>query len=109
MILTTFIKKPVLAAVLAIFVFLLGLAAYKELPVRDYPLLPATQVTVTTNYAGASPKVMEGFISTPILEALSGLDGVDYVGSQNTQGQSLITINFNLGFNIANKIKIIIK
>lgn len=95
-----FIEKPVLAGVLGIFIFCFGLATYFLLPVRDYPILPPTQVTITTDYPGASPQVMEGFISTPILQALSGLDGVDYITSQNKVGESFITINFHLGFNV---------
>lgn len=95
-----FIEKPVLACALSLFIILIGIASYFMLPVRDYPLLPATQVTISTSYAGASPQVMEGFISTPILKSLSGLDGVDYISSQNQQSQSTITVNFKIGFNV---------
>ncbi len=53
-----------------------------------------------TVYPGASPDVMEGFISIPMQQALSGLENVDYISSQNMQNQSLITIKFFIGTNI---------
>lgn len=98
--LALFVKKPVLAAVISIFIFIIGVIGYLYLPIRDYPVLPASRITITTNYPGAGPQVMEGFISTPIEQALAGLDGVDYISSNNIEGQSTITIKFPLGYDI---------
>jgi hydrophobe/amphiphile efflux-1 (HAE1) family protein len=98
--LALFIKKPVLAATLSLFIFLLGIIGYRYLPIRDYPVLPASMIKIVTNYPGAAPSVMEGFVSTPIEQALAGLDGVDYISSTNIEGQSTITIKFPLGYDI---------
>lgn len=95
-----FIRKPVLAIALCLLIVLLGVAAYYKLPVRQFPLLPSSKVVITTVYPGASPKVMEGFVSQPMEEALSGLNYMDYISSSNTEGQSVVTIKFHLGTDV---------
>ena len=94
------IRKPVISAVIALVILLLGLIIFFTLPLRSFPVIPANQVTITTNYYGASPDVMQGFITQPIQEKLSGLGGVDYIQSTNTQGTSTINIYFDLGTDI---------
>jgi len=94
--LETFIRKPVLAITLAIVILIFGIVGYVKLPVRLFPLVPSSFVTVTTTYPGASPEIMEGFVSTPIEEALTGLDGVDYISAANTQSTSVVTLKFFL-------------
>lgn len=94
------IKKPVISAVIALVILLLGLISFFTLPLRSFPVIPANQVTITTSYYGASPDVMQGFITQPMQEQLSGLDGVDYIQSTNTPGTSVINIYFNLGADV---------
>jgi multidrug efflux pump len=53
---------------------------------------------VTTVYPGASPQLMQGFITTPLEQAVSSAEGVDYITSSSTQGQSLISIYVKLNF-----------
>ena len=74
--------------------------SFLTLPLRSFPVIPANKVTVTTQYYGASPDVMQAFVTQPIQEQLTGLDGIDYIESTNTQGTSTINIYFNLGFDI---------
>lgn len=95
-----FIKKRVLAIAVSIAFLLVGLICYLRLPVREFPVVNLPIITIQTNYAGASPQVMEGFVSQPIEQAISGIDGVDYVVAQNTQGQSNITIWLHVGADI---------
>ena len=94
--LETFVRKPILATTLAITLVIFGFVAYKLMPVRLFPLVPASFVTVTTTYPGANPQTMEGFVSTPIEQALGGLSGVDYISAANTPGQSVVTLKFFL-------------
>ncbi len=91
-----FITRPVWAATIALFIAIAGIIGYIKLPVRLFPLVPSSFVTITTTYPGASPKTMEGFVSTPIEQALTGLDGVDYISTANTPGQSVVTLKFFL-------------
>jgi len=93
-----FIKRPVLSLVVSLLILLIGFKAATSLPIRQYPKLSNTVVTVTTTYPGASPDLMQGFITTPIEQAVSAAEGVDYITSASTQGQSLITVNVKLNF-----------
>lgn len=95
-----FIKRPVFASVLSLIILLIGARAYFALPVREYPKIDVTAVTVTVNYPGASASLMEGFVTTPIENAISGVEGIDYMTSSSVPGQSKITIYFKLGYDV---------
>lgn len=95
-----FIRKPVFASVLSLILLLVGLRAFVDLPVRQYPAIEPSVVNVKVTYPGASAPLMEGFITTPIESALSGVQGLDYMVSQNSQGVSSITLHFKLGYSI---------
>ena len=86
-----FIKRPVLALVVSLLILLIGLKAGTSLAIRQYPKLSNTVITITTVYPGASPDLMQGFITTPIEQAVAAAEGVDYMTSASTQGQSLIS------------------
>jgi len=66
-----FIRRPVLSMVLGAFMLLLGAQAYFNLPVRQYPEVEETVVTITTAYPGASPELIQGFITSPLAAAVS--------------------------------------
>lgn len=95
-----FIDRPVVSCVLALIFLLLGYYCYSLLPMRAYPKLPSWQVSVVTNFYGASPQVMESSVSKPLERSLTGLDNLDYMTSDNSQGSSVITLNFNIGSDI---------
>ena len=79
-----FINKPVLASVVSLFIFLLGLRAATELNVRQYPEMENAVVTVTTVYTGADADLIQGFITTPLEQAVASAEGVDYITSSST-------------------------
>src|SRR3981081_3558289 len=91
-----FIKRPVLALVVSLLILLIGFKAATSLPIRQYPKLSNTVITVTTVYPGASPDLMQGFITTPIEQAVASAEGVAYMTSSSTQGQSLISVYIKL-------------
>ena len=93
-----FIKRPVLSVVVSLLILLIGLAAAFKLPIRQYPKLSNTVITVTTVYPGASPELMQGFITTPIEQAVASAEGVDYITSNSTQSQSQIKVFVKLNF-----------
>src|SRR5260370_1100572 len=92
------IRRPVLATVVSLMILLVGLRALSGLPIRQYPKLSNTVITVTTNYPGASPDLMQGFITTPIQQSVSSAEGIDYLTSSSTQGQSTITAYIKLNY-----------
>jgi multidrug efflux pump len=97
-----FIKRPVLAMVVSFVILIAGLQAMKTLNVRQYPRSDIAAITVTTVYVGADAELVRGFITTPIERAMAAADGIDYIQSQSTQGQSLITARLKLNYD-ANK------
>ncbi|MEM1243427.1 MAG: efflux RND transporter permease subunit [Pseudomonadota bacterium] len=95
-----FIKRPVFASVLSLLILLAGAIAYFKMPVRLYPKIDATVITINTTYAGAPAALMEGFVTTPIENSLAGVDGLDYITSNSTLGSSTIKAHFYLGYDI---------
>lgn len=95
-----FIRRPVFATVLSLILLLVGIRAYFSLTVREYPSISSSVVTVTVTYVGASASLMEGFVTTPIENAISGVDGIDYITSSSSNGQTKITIYFKLGYDL---------
>jgi multidrug efflux pump len=66
-----FIHRPVLASVVSLLIFVLGLRAMVEMEVRQYPETQNTVVTITTAYPGASSELVKGFITTPLQQAIA--------------------------------------
>ncbi len=93
-----FIRRPVLALVVNLLILLVGARAIYDLPIRQYPRLENTVITVTTVYPGASADLMQGFISTPIEQVVSSAEGIDYLTSSSTQGRSVVTAYIRLNY-----------
>jgi len=93
-----FIKRPVLATVVSLLIFFIGLRAIFDLQVRQYPKLENTLITITTAYPGADASLMEGFITTPIEKEVAGADGLDYMTSTSTDNTSTINAYVKLNF-----------
>jgi multidrug efflux pump len=95
----TFIKHPVLAAVVNLVILLVGWRAMSSLPVQQYPKIESSSVLITTVYYGASAETVRGFLTTPIERAVSAISGVDYVESTSRAGVSTITVHLKLNHN----------
>src|SRR3981189_1571690 len=93
-----FIKRPVLSVVVSLLILLIGFRAATTLPIRQYPKLSNTVVNVTTVYPGASADLIQGFITTPIEQAVASAEGVDYMTSSSVQGTSTIQVFIKLNF-----------
>jgi multidrug efflux pump len=93
-----FIRRPVLALVISLLILLIGLKAMTGLQIRQYPKLSNTTITVTTLYPGASPDLMQGFITTPISQAVSTAEGIDYLTASSIQGTSTVTAYIRLNY-----------
>ncbi|WP_126975390.1 efflux RND transporter permease subunit [Frigidibacter oleivorans] len=92
-----FIRRPVLTTVLAAFILLIGAQGIINLPVRQYPEVEETVVTITTTYPGASADLMQGFITAPIAEAVATTENIDYVSSTSRPSASIVSVNMQLG------------
>ena len=93
-----FIRRPVLALVVSLLILLIGLKCMLGLQIRQYPRLYNTTITVTTIYPGASPELIQGFITTPIEQAVATAEGIDYLTSNSIQGTSTVTAYIQLNY-----------
>ncbi|QSQ24598.1 multidrug efflux RND transporter permease subunit [Pyxidicoccus parkwayensis] len=90
-----FIRRPVFAIVCSILLTLVGAIAIPTLPIAQYPDLAPPQVTVTSNYVGASSEVVESAVTIPLEQELNGVEGMRYITSTSgNDGVSTITITF---------------
>ncbi|WP_274628256.1 efflux RND transporter permease subunit [Arvimicrobium flavum] len=92
-----FIRRPVLTTVVAAMILLLGFQGMFNLSVRQYPEVEETVITITTTYAGASPELIQGFITSPIARAVATTENIDYVTSQSRPSASVVTVQMQLG------------
>ncbi|WP_018322483.1 efflux RND transporter permease subunit [Bradyrhizobium sp. WSM2793] len=93
-----FIKRPVLSIVVSLLILLIGFRAATVLPIRQYPKLTSTVVNITTSYPGASADMIQGFITTPLEQAVASAEGVDYIRSSSVLGTSTIQVYIKLNF-----------
>lgn len=93
-----FIDRPIFAGVLSLLIFLGGLIALPALPVSEYPEVVPPSVVVRAQYPGANPQVIAETVATPLEEAINGVEGMLYMGSQaTTDGVLTLTVTFKLG------------
>src|SRR5262245_38764529 len=91
-----FVKRPVLATVVSLLILLLGLQSAWDLPIRQFPKVADTTITITTSYPGANADQIKGFITTPIQQAVASTEGVDTIKSTSAQNVSTITLKLRL-------------
>lgn len=90
------IRRPVLASVMSIVIVLFGVISFFYLGVREYPSVDPPIVTVSTSYIGANADVIESQITEPLEESVNGIAGIRTLTSVSRDGQSTITVEFNL-------------
>ncbi|MBQ0076775.1 MAG: efflux RND transporter permease subunit [Bacteroidales bacterium] len=96
--LKTFIKKPVLSSVISILIVILGVIAYKSLPVEQYPDIAPPTVYVSAYYYGASAATIQKAVIAPIEEAINGVEGMIYMSSKaSNSGEAEIVVYFEQG------------
>lgn len=91
------VRRPVFAAVMAILLTIVGVVAFLNLSVREYPDTDPPIVSVQTVYTGAAASVVEARITQPIEDALSGIEGIETITSRSRDGSSDVSIEFRPG------------
>ena len=94
-----FIRRPVLSVVVSLMILILGLQGFSGMSIRQYPEVEEATITITTAYPGASPDLIQGFITDPIAKAVSSTENVDYVTASSSQGRSTVSVRMQLGAN----------
>ncbi|MDH4291680.1 MAG: efflux RND transporter permease subunit, partial [Dehalococcoidia bacterium] len=95
-----FIRRPVMTTLIMMAILLFGIIGYKLLPVSDLPNVDFPTILVRANLPGASPETMASAIATPLEKQFSTIAGIDSMTSSNAQGNTQITIQFNLSRDI---------
>lgn len=95
-----FIQRPVLACVISLLIFVVGLASIDRLVIRQFPEVDSSTVTIQTQYPGANQSLVQGFVTQPIQSAIGGVEGIDYMTSTSTTGQSSITVHLKLNYDV---------
>lgn len=93
-----FVRKPVIALVVNIVILVMGVVAYNQLNVRQYPRSDSAVVKVTTVYFGASAETVRGYITTQLERVIASADGIDYIESQSAAGMSTINVYLRLNY-----------
>ena len=91
------IRRPVLAIVLSLAILLFGAIGLSRLGVREFPSVDPPNITITTNYRGASAEVVESQITEPLEEAVNSIDGIRTLTSVSREERSTLQVEFGLG------------
>lgn len=96
-----FIRRPIFAIVLALFMILAGLLTVKQLPVAQYPDITPPTVMVSATYPGADASTVASTIGVPIEEQINGVEDMMYMSSSSgADGSYNLTVTFENGTDI---------
>src|SRR5471032_3167162 len=95
-----FIVRQVATSLLMAGILLVGIVAFKQLPVSALPQVDYPTIQVVTFYPGASPDVMASSVTSPLERQFGQVPGLNQMTSQSSQGASVITLQFVLDLNI---------
>src|SRR5438876_6460633 len=95
-----FINRPITTTLVMVAFVLFGLLGYRTLPVSDLPTVDYPTISVNASLPGANPATMASSVATPLERQFSGIAGIDSINSNNSQGSTSVTMQFNLSRNI---------
>jgi multidrug efflux pump len=95
-----FILRPVATSLLMVAILLVGLVAYRQLPVSALPQVDYPTIQVVTFYPGAAPDVMASSVTAPLEKQFGQMPGLNQMASTSSEGSSIITLQFTLELNI---------
>jgi HAE1 family hydrophobic/amphiphilic exporter-1 len=96
-----FIRRPIVAIVIAILTVIVGLVSLKRLPISEYPPVSPTMIQVTTTYRGAAAEAVMESVATPIESKVNGVDKLLYLQSYNANdGKLTLNVYFDVGTDV---------
>jgi len=95
-----FIRRPIVAIVIAILTVILGMVSMLSLPISQYPDIVPPEIQVQATYPGADAKTLEQSVSTPLEEQMNGVDNMLYMQSVSANnGQATLYVDFDVKTN----------
>src|SRR5882672_105464 len=96
-----FIRRPIVACVIAILIIIAGVVAFPTLPVAQYPEIAPPVIRVTCVYPGASAQVVADTVAAPIEQQVNGVDRMIYLESTSaSDGSYTLNVSFEVGTNV---------
>ncbi len=95
-----FILRPVATSLLMAAIMLVGIVAYRFLPLSALPEVDYPTIQVTTLYPGASPDVMTSSVTSPLEVQLGQMPSLSQMSSVSSAGSSVITLQFSLDLSL---------
>jgi HAE1 family hydrophobic/amphiphilic exporter-1 len=93
----TFIRRPILATVCSLVIILAGVLAIPAMPIAQYPQVAPPTVNVLAIYTGANAETVETAVTTPLEQAINGVEGMLYMSSSSSNsGIANITVTFDI-------------
>src|ERR1700726_4474142 len=90
-----FIRRPIVAIVIAILTVIVGAISIATLPVAQFPNIAPPEIRLQATYPGADAQTLEQAVATPIEQQVSGVDNMSYMYSLNATGNSNTTLIVN--------------
>src|SRR5229473_3416948 len=94
------IKNPVFAVMLSAAMMVFGYLGYRQMGISQFPEIDFPVVSVSTYREAADPETMDYDVTDIIEDAVSSVEGIDYIQSQSREGLSVVTVSFQLSRNV---------
>jgi HAE1 family hydrophobic/amphiphilic exporter-1 len=92
-----FVRRPIVAIVIAILMTLIGGVCILGLPIAQYPQIAPPEIQIQTHYTGADALTIEQSVAAPIEQQMSGVDNMNYMYSINSNsGDIRLIVNFDV-------------
>src|SRR5580658_4959562 len=93
-----FIRRPIVAIVIAILTVIIGVISMVSLPTAQFPDIVPPEILVQATYPGADANTLEQSIATPIEQQMNGVDSMNYMYSTNAAGnnQTQLIVDFDI-------------
>ena len=93
-----FVRRPIVAMVIAIIMVIVGVVAMQSLPIAQYPEITPPEISVSATYTGANAEVVEQSVATPVEQKVNGVENMIYMKSVNSNdGKMNLSVSFEVG------------